>query len=120
MIIKSRKNYRRLRIKKRIRKKVKGTSQRPRMTVFRSNKQIYVQLIDDIGGKTLAAASSRNPEIVDKKVNKIERAKLVGHLIAKKAIELGVSSVVFDRNGFLYHGRVKFLAEAAREEGLKF
>ncbi len=112
---------RRKRIKMRIRKNISGTQERPRMTVFRSNKEMYVQLVDDLNGKTLAAASSLKKE--EKKtapVNKIEQAKQVGKLIAEKSQEKGISSVVFDRNGYLYHGRVKALADAAREGGLKF
>jgi len=120
MAIKDKKKYRRFRIKQRIRKIVNGTIERPRFTVFRSNKQIYVQLVDDQEGKTLLSASSAVAGIADKKVNKKEQAKLVGSLIAEKAKEAGIESVVFDRNGYLYHGRVKSLAEAAREGGLKF
>jgi len=89
------------------------------MTVYRSNKQIYVQLVDDLTGKTLGAASSKEKEIATQKVNKIDQAKLVGKQIAKVAKEKGIDTVVFDRNGYLYHGRVKNLAEAARESGLK-
>ena len=107
---------RRLKIKTRIRGKISGTAQRPRMTVFRSNKQIYVQLIDDLAGKTLAAASSRAVEGGTKK----EQAAQVGAEIAKKAQEAGITTVVFDRNGYLYHGRIKELADAARNGGLKF
>ena len=110
---------RRQRIKYRIRKRLSGSGERPRMTVYRSNKQIYVQLVDDVSGETLAAASSKEKEIASQKVNKIEQAKLVGKRIAEKAKEKGIETVVFDRNGFLYHGRVKNLAEAARESGLK-
>ncbi|MDP4210367.1 MAG: 50S ribosomal protein L18 [Bacteroidota bacterium] len=110
----------RLRIKMRIRKTISGTGETPRMSVFRSNKGIYVQLIDDQTGKTLLATSSAVKEISAQKVNKIEQAKLVGKLIAEKALEKGISTVVFDRNGYLYHGRVKSLADAAREGGLKF
>jgi len=120
MAIKSRKEFRRFRIKKRIRKIVEGTPDRPRMTVFRSCKAIYVQLIDDLSGKTLLAASSQSEKTASQKVTKIDQAKLVGKLIAQKAIEAGINTVVFDRNGYLYHGRVKSLAEAAREGGLKF
>ena len=119
MRVKNRKEYRRLKIKRRIRKKISGASSRPRMSVFRSNKQIYVQLIDDLSGNTLVAASSREEEIATQKVNKIEQAALVGKLIANKAKEAGIEEVVFDRNGYLYHGRVKSLADAAREGGLK-
>ena len=119
--IKDRKQYRRFRIKMRIRKAISGgTADRPRLTVFRSNKEIYAQVIDDAEGKTIASASSREKGIADKKVAKIEQAKLVGQLIAEKAKEAGVENVVFDRNGYLYHGRIKSLAEAAREGGLKF
>ena len=110
---------RRQRIKYRIRKRLSGTENRPRMTVFRSNKQIYVQLVDDISGKTLASASSKEKEIAGQKVNKIDQAKLVGKRIAEVAKDKGIETVVFDRNGYLYHGRVKNLADAARENGLK-
>ena len=110
---------RRQRIKYRIRKRLSGSDARPRMTVFRSNKQIYVQLVDDVTGATLGSASSKEKEIASKKVNKIEQAKLVGKRIAEIAKEKGIKTVVFDRNGYLYHGRVKNLADAARESGLK-
>ena len=90
------------------------------MSVFRSNKQIYVQLVDDVTGETLAAASSREKDILSHKGNKSEQAKLVGKRIAEKAREKGIETVVFDRGGYLYHGRVKNLADAARESGLKF
>ena len=111
---------RRQRIKYRIRKRLSGSESRPRMSVFRSNKQIYVQLVDDLSGKTLASASSKEKEIASQKVNKSEQAKLVGKRIAEIAKEKGIETVVFDRNGYLYHGRVKNLADAARESGLKF
>ena len=112
---------RRIRIKYRIRKRLSGVAERPRMSVYRSNKEIYVQLVDDVQGKTLIAASSREKDIAEKKdITKTEQAKLVGKLIAEKAAANGISRVVFDRNGFLYHGRVKSLADAARENGLKF
>ena len=115
------KRSRRLKIKQRIRKQISGTDARPRMTVFRSNKQIYVQLVNDLTGETLVSASSKNKEVADKKdVSKSEQAKLVGKLIAEKSIAKGVESVVFDRNGYLYHGRIKVLAESARKSGLKF
>jgi len=114
------KQERRVRIKNRIRKKISGTADRPRMSVFRSNTNIYVQLIDDITGKTLVSASSKEKEIAGQKVNKIDQAKLVGKKIAQVAVEKGITEVVFDRNGYLYHGRVKGLADAARENGLKF
>ena len=92
---------------------------RPRMTVFRSNRQIYVQLVDDVSGKTLVSASFMEKDIATHKVNKTEQAKLVGKRIAEKAKEKGIENAVFDRNGYLYHGRVKNLADAAREGGLK-
>jgi large subunit ribosomal protein L18 len=120
MATKNKKEFRRLRIKHRIRKVVSGTPERPRMSVFRSSKEIYVQLIDDNAGKTLMAASSMDKTVADQKVTKMEQAKLVGKLIAQKALETGISQVVFDRGGYLYHGRVKSLADAAREGGLKF
>lgn len=120
MATNTKKEQRRVSIKKRIRKIVNGTPERPRLTVFRSNKQIYAQLIDDKAGKTLVAASSAEKGIAEQKVNKIEQAKLVGNLVAEKAVAAGIESVVFDRNGYLYHGRVKSLAEAARDGGLKF
>jgi large subunit ribosomal protein L18 len=120
MGIKNKKVYRRKRIKMRVRKTVIGTSDRPRMTIFRSNKQIYVQLIDDSNSQTIVSASSREKAIEDSKMNKIEQAQKVGGLVAEKAKAAGVSNVVFDRNGYLYHGRVKSLAEAARKGGLKF
>ena len=107
---------RRNKIKTRIRGRISGTAQRPRMTVFRSNKQIYVQLIDDLAGKTLVSASSRGVS----EGTKSEIAAQVGKNIASKALEAGITEVVFDRNGYLFHGRVKSLADAAREGGLKF
>ena len=114
------KQERRQRIKYRIRKKLSGTPERPRLCVFRSNKNIFAQLIDDVSGKTLVATSSRVKEMSEKKVTKIEQAALVGKAIAEKAKAAGYEAVVFDRNGYLYHGRVKSLAEAAREGGLNF
>ena len=112
---------RRKRIKLRIRKKIFGTKELPRLSVYRSNKQIYVQLIDDAEGKTLLSVSSQVKEIAEKTgLTKTEQAKLVGKLAAEKSKENGITEVVFDRNGYLYHGRVKALAEAAREGGLKF
>lgn len=116
------KQERRERIRKRIRKDVSGSSEKPRLSVFRSNKGIYVQVIDDVAGKTLVSVSSKNKEIADKLkgLNKIDQAKLVGKLAAEKSIEKGISTIVFDRGGYLYHGRVKSLADAAREGGLKF
>lgn len=111
------KEERRLKIKRGVRSKISGTPERPRLTVFRSNKQIYAQVIDDTTGKTLAAASSLK---IEDKVTKKEMAAKVGELIAKNAQEAGIQVVVFDRNGYLYHGRVKELADAARNGGLKF
>ena len=107
---------RRVKIKYRVRNKISGTAERPRLSVFRSNKQIYVQIINDDEGRTLVAASSLGMEAMPKK----EQAAKVGELVAKKAIEAGIEQVVFDRNGYLYHGRVKELADAARKGGLKF
>ncbi|PKP30937.1 MAG: 50S ribosomal protein L18 [Bacteroidetes bacterium HGW-Bacteroidetes-16] len=120
MNTKNKKTYRRLRIKMRIRKTVNGTPDRPRMSVHRSNKQIYVQLIDDSTGNSLLAASSRESDVAENKINKIGQAAAVGKKIAEKAQAAGITTVVFDRNGYLYHGRVKSLAEAARLGGLKF
>ena len=116
----NRKTFRRNRIKMRIRKTVHGSSDRPRMSVYRSNRDIYVQLIDDNAGVTLASASSAIADIREQKVTKIEKSAMVGKLIAEKAKEAGINNVVFDRNGYLYHGRVKSLADAAREGGLIF
>ena len=110
----------RQKIRYRIRKKIAGTTEKPRLSVFRSNTEIYVQLIDDVKNETLAAASSLDKEIVAQKVNKSEKSKLVGNAIAKKATALGLSSVVFDRGGYLYHGRIKAVADGAREGGLQF
>ncbi len=107
---------RRIKIKYRIRKNVNGTAERPRLSVFRSNKQIYAQVINDLTGKTLASASSLGMEAMPKK----EQAAKVGELLAEKAQAAGISQVVFDRNGYLYHGRVKELADGARKGGLKF
>ncbi len=109
---------RRRKVRSGIRKKIKGTADRPRLSVFRSNKEIYAQLIDDVNGNTLTTASSKTSEQSAK--TRIETAKLVGEELAKKAIAIGVEVVVFDRGGYLYHGRVKALAEGAREGGLKF
>lgn len=111
------KTDRRNKIKLGVRSKIEGTAERPRLTVFRSNKQIYAQVIDDIAGKTLASASSLK---LGEKAPKKEIAAKVGTLVAKAAQEAGVTTVVFDRNGYLYHGRIKELADAARNGGLKF
>jgi large subunit ribosomal protein L18 len=115
----SKKMTRRQKIQRRIRKKVTGTLSRPRMSVYRSNSQIYVQLIDDVSGKTLLSASSREDGISEKNITKSEKANLVGKLIAKKAIDAGFKSVSFDRSGYLYHGRIKALADGARGEKLE-
>ncbi len=109
----------RKRIKRRIRKNINGSEQKPRLSVFRSNRQMYAQLIDDVTGRTLLSASSLKNEKAQN-INKIEQAKIVGTEIAEKALSAGIETCVFDRNGFLYHGRVQALAEAAREKGLKF
>ena len=113
------KDARRTRIKASIRKKVEGTAERPRMSVFRSNKEIYVQFIDDEAGKTIASTSSSDKGI-SVEGSKVELATAVGKKAAEVAIAAGIAHVVFDRNGYLYHGRVKALAEGAREGGLKF
>ena len=114
------KTARRQNIRFGIRKKINGTAAKPRLSVFRSNTEIYAQLIDDVNGQTLAAASSKEKSIAAQKVNKSEKSKLVGSAIAAKATELGLTEVVFDRGGYLYHGRVKAVADGAREGGLKF
>jgi large subunit ribosomal protein L18 len=113
----TKKELRRTRIKRGIRGRIKGTDSRPRLTVFRSNKAIYAQLINDIDGKTLVSASSRS---IEDKITKVELSVAVGKAIAEKAIAAGIKQVVFDRNGYLYHGRIKSLAEGAREGGLEF
>ena len=113
------KTERRQRIKNRIRKIVQGTAARPRLSVFRSNKEIYAQIVDDVTGKTLVAASSRDKDI-KAKGNKTEIAASVGKSLADKAVKAGIEIISFDRGGYLYHGRVKALAEGAREGGLKF
>lgn len=114
----TKKDSRRLRIRRSIRKKIAGTSVKPRLAVFRSNKEIYAQLIDDNNGFTVASASSQ--ELKDSKATKVEMSKTVGQKLAEKALSNGISEVTFDRGGYLYHGRVKALAEGAREAGLKF
>jgi large subunit ribosomal protein L18 len=106
--------------KKRIRARMEGSGERPRLAVFRSNKHIYVQLIDDVKGHTLAAASTADTDLNGKTGNTLEGAKRVGDLIAKRALAKGVKQAVFDRGGYIYHGRVKALADGAREGGLKF
>jgi len=110
----------RQKIRYRIRKKISGTAATPRLSVFRSNTDIYAQLIDDNNGVTIAAASSKQKDISAQKAPKIAKSKMVGESIAKKAVELGVKKVVFDRSGYVYHGRIKAVAEGAREGGLDF
>ena len=119
MLKKADKNAKRLQRHKRVRRKVFGTPQRPRLCVFRSNSNLYVQLVDDVAGNTLAQASTLDKEVKTKHANK-EAAKEVGALIAKRALDKKIDTVVFDRGGYIYHGVVKELAEAAREGGLKF
>ena len=114
------KTQRRQRIQRRYKATVAGTAKQPRMSVFRSNKEIYVQIINDQTGETLVSASSRDKSLEGQGTNKVEQAGLVGKLIAEKATKAGISSIRFDRGGYLYHGRVKSLAEGAREGGLKF
>ncbi len=113
------KENKRRRIHNRVRKKITGTPARPRLSVYRSNKSIYAQIIDDLTGHTLTSASSVE-EAVEKTVNKSEQAKAVGKILAERATQLNISAVVFDRGGYLYHGRVKALADGAREAGLSF
>ncbi len=110
----------RQKIKFRIRKKISGSTATPRLSVFRSNTDIYAQLIDDTTGTTMAAASSKQKDITAQKAPKIDKSKMVGEAIAKKATELGIKQVIFDRNGYVYHGRIKAVAEGAREGGLNF
>lgn len=114
------KSQRRQNIRYRIRRKISGSTTKPRLSVYRSNADIYAQLIDDTKGQTLAAASSRDKDIAAQKVTKSEKSKLVGAAIARKASELGIKDVTFDRGGYLYHGRVKSVADGAREGGLQF
>lgn len=111
---------RRQKIRYSVRKKVAGTTAKPRLSVFRSNSDIYVQIIDDVTGKTIASASSRDKDIKAQTGTKSEKSKMVGAAIARKATDLGLTEIVFDRGGYLYHGRVKAVAEGAREGGLKF
>ena len=114
------KTERRDRIRFRIRKTISGTAQSPRLAVFRSNKEIYAQIIDDVNGTTITSASSRDKGMGVSKMNKVDAAKEVGKIIAEKALKAGVEIISFDRGGYLYHGRIKSLAEGAREGGLKF
>ncbi len=111
---------RRQKIKSRTRSQVFGDANRPRLCVFRSNKEIYAQIVDDAQSHTLFAASSREEDIAKNTITRLEEAKIVGKRIAERAVAAGIKSVVFDRNGYLYHGRVKNLADAAREGGLEF
>ncbi len=115
------KQARRLRVKKRVRKKISGTPERPRLSVFRSNKHIYGQLIDDEAGQTLVAFSTRNKEVAEQaaQANKSDQAEMVGKYLAQRCQDKGITQAVFDRNGYRYHGRIRRLAEAARKEGLK-
>jgi len=111
---------RRTKIRKRIRGKIEGTSERPRLSIFRSNKQIYARIIDDLAGVTLASCSSRIKDVSSQALSKTEQSAQVGKLLAERAKEKGIEQVIFDRGGYKYHGRVKALAEGAREGGLKF
>lgn len=114
------KKKRRIKIKYKIRKKIYGTHDRPRLSIFRSNKEIYSQIIDDISGKSLVSASSMKKCFKKNSVNKIEQAILVGKELGNKSLMAGINKVVFDRNGYSYHGRIKSLAEAAKDSGLEF
>jgi large subunit ribosomal protein L18 len=120
MITKLDKNATRKKRHARVRAKLSGTSARPRLNVFRSNKHIYAQLVDDLSGVTLASASTLDKELTLESTSNVEAAQKVGELVAKRAVEKGISSVVFDRGGYLYHGRIQALADAARENGLQF
>lgn len=120
MITKLDKNASRKKRHARVRAKLSGTSARPRLNVFRSNKHIYAQLIDDMSGVTLASASTIEKDLNLDSTSNVEAAKLVGELVAKRAVEKGITAVVFDRGGYLYHGRIQALADAARENGLQF
>jgi large subunit ribosomal protein L18 len=111
---------RKQKIKFRIRKRVAGTGTKPRLSVYRSNTDVYLQLIDDLTGKTLAASSTKSKDIAAQKVTKSEKSKLAGEAIGRKAVELGITSCIFDRNGRIYHGRIKAAADGAREGGLVF
>lgn len=114
------KDLRRQKLHKKVRGKISGTNERPRISVFRSNKYIYAQLIDDAKGHTIASASSKEPVVASQTIPKVDSSKLVGKLLAERAIAAGVNSAVFDRGGYLYHGRIKSLADGAREGGLNF
>lgn len=120
MLSKNERKDNRLRRKRRIRKKVNGTSERPRMTVFRSNRHIYVQIVDDVAGRTLVSASTVEAELASQFADKDkkEQATIIGKTVASRALEEGIKSVVFDRNGYIYHGRVAAVANGAREAGL--
>ena len=122
MALKNKREASRLRRKRSIRRRISGTAERPRLSVFRSSKHIYAQVIDDVSGETLVSASTQSPELKDalQGKKKSEKASLVGQLVAKKSLEREISKVVFDRNGFVYHGRVKAVADGAREGGLVF
>jgi large subunit ribosomal protein L18 len=122
MAVKNKRQASRLRRKRSIRRRVSGTAARPRLSVFRSSKHIYAQLIDDVSGETLISASTQSPELREELQGKkkSEKAVLVGQLVAKKGLEREINKVVFDRNGFIYHGRVKAVADGAREGGLLF
>ncbi|GIP41481.1 50S ribosomal protein L18 [Paenibacillus sp. J31TS4] len=120
MITKGDKNQARLKRHLRVRKKIQGTTERPRLNIFRSEKHMYAQLIDDVKGVTIVSASTVDKELKVENGGNVEAARQVGALIAKRAKEKGVQQIVFDRSGYLYHGRVKALADAAREEGLEF
>lgn len=120
MITKLDKNASRKKRHARVRAKLSGTAARPRLNVFRSNKHLYAQVIDDMGGVTLASASTIEKDLNLESTSNVEAAKLVGELVAKRAVEKGITAVVFDRGGYLYHGRIQALADAARENGLQF
>ncbi len=111
---------RRQKIRYRIRRRLMGTPQKPRLSVFRSNNDVYLQLIDDESGTTIVAASTKDKDILAQKDNKVNKSKLVGAVIARKALDLNIKEVVFDRSGYLYHGRIKAVADGAREGGLQF
>ncbi|MCQ6281429.1 50S ribosomal protein L18 [Bacillus sp. EB600] len=120
MITKTDKNATRRKRHARVRAKLSGTSARPRLNVFRSNKHIYAQIIDDMNGVTLASASTMDKDLGLESTSNLEAAQKIGELVAKRAVEKGISAVVFDRGGYLYHGRIQALADAARENGLQF